>query len=329
LVSVAPSSDTLAVWMEDGRIDLRADLPPPRAGAGEAEIAVRLAGLCGTDLALLRGYAAFAGVPGHEFTGVVVAAPDAPEWIGRRVVGEINLRCGSCVECRAGRGNHCRRRRVLGIRAHPGACAGRITLPVANLHAVPDAVSDEAAVFAEPLAAALAVRERVAFAPGQRVLLVGAGRLGQLVALALRDTGIALQAVARHPRQRELLAATGVEAIGEDDVEYGAYDVTVETSGAAGGLALARWALRPRGTLLLKSTHHGERELDFAQLVVDEIAIVGSRCGAFAPALHALATRAIDPVSLIDAVYPLADAAQAFAHAARPGALKVLLRPAL
>jgi threonine dehydrogenase-like Zn-dependent dehydrogenase len=160
------------------------------------------------------------------------------------------------------------------------------------------------------------------------VLLVGAGRLGQLVARTLRDTGCELQVVARHARQRELLAACGVEAVAEDDVEHGASDVTIEASGTQSGLALARWALRPRGTLVVKSTHHGERSFDFAQLVVDEVTLVGSRCGPFEPAMQALATGAIDPAPLVDAVYTLADAPLAFEHAARPGALKVLLRPA-
>jgi 2-desacetyl-2-hydroxyethyl bacteriochlorophyllide A dehydrogenase len=308
---------------------MRDDLAAPEPRPGEAAIAVRLAGVCGTDLELLRGYAGFTGVPGHEFVGEVVAAPGAKQWIGRRVVGEINVRCGECRECRAGRGNHCERRRVLGIRGLAGAFAERVILPIANLHAVPDGVSDEAAVFTEPLAAALEIRSRVEITAGQRVLIVGAGRLGQLVARALQSTGCALQVVARHPRQRELLAACGIAAIGEDDVEHASCDVTIEASGAASGLALARWAVHPRGTLIVKSTHHGDRSFDFAQLVVDEITIIGSRCGPFAPALHLLETGAVDPTPLIDGTHPLDETPDAFARAARPGALKVLVRPPL
>jgi 2-desacetyl-2-hydroxyethyl bacteriochlorophyllide A dehydrogenase len=314
-----------AAWLEDGEVGTR-DVECAGADAGDAVVAVRLAGICGTDLELLRGYAAFTGVPGHEFVGVVVAAPQAPQWLGRRVVGEINLRCGHCDECRAGNGNHCRRRRVLGIRGHDGAFAERVVLPVANLHAVPDEVSDEAAVFAEPLAAALAIASRPSIPADARVLLVGAGRLGQLVARVVRESGCALRVVARHPRQRALLADAGIEAVDEDDVEHASYDYTIDTSGAAGGFALARWALRPRGTLILKSTHHGTRDFDFAAAVVDEITIVGSRCGDFGPALQRLASGGIDPSPLVEAVYPLERIDAGFAHAARPGAMKVLIR---
>jgi 2-desacetyl-2-hydroxyethyl bacteriochlorophyllide A dehydrogenase len=318
-----------AAWLQDRVVRVRDELAMPAPADGEALIAVRLAGICGTDLELLRGYAAFTGVPGHEFTGVVVDAPGSPEWVGRRVVGEINVRCGACRECRAGRGNHCERRRVLGVRGLHGALAEHMILPVANLHAVPDGVSDEAAVFAEPLAAALEIQAQVAIDPGERVLVVGAGRLGQLIARALRATGCEQHVVARHPRQRELLSACGIEHVSEDDVEHAAYDLTIEASGAESGLALARWALRPRGTLVLKSTHHGDRAFDFAQLVVDEITIVGSRCGAFAPALQLLQTGAIDPTPLIDGVRALDEVPDAFVQAAKPGALKVLVRPPL
>jgi len=266
-------------------------------------------------------------VPGHEFVGEVVAAPDAPEWIGRRVVGEINVCCGKCRQCRAELGNHCEQRRVLGIRNLSGAFAERLVLPVGNLHVVPDGVSDEAAVFTEPLAAAMAIRTQVPIAMNQRVLVVGAGRLGQLIARVLQSIGCELQVVARHPRQRKLLGACDIATLGEDDVEHAAYDVTIEASGAASGLALARWALRPRGTLVLKSTHHGERDFDFAQLVVDEITVIGSRCGPFEPALRLLESHAVDPTPLIDGIHFLDDAPAAFARAAQPGALKVLVRP--
>lgn len=316
-------------WIEAGELRVRDDLEMPAPTAGEAAIAVRLAGVCGTDLELMRGYAGFDGVPGHEFVGEVMDAPGAMQWVGRRVVGEINVRCGECRQCRAGRGNHCERRRVLGIRRLAGAFAERLILPVENLHAVPDGVSDEAAVFAEPLAAALAIQTQVAIVPGQRVLVVGAGRLGQLIARSLQSTRCELDVVARHPRQRELLGVCGIKTVGEDDVEHAAYDLTIESSGAASGLALARWALRPRGTLVLKSTHHGDREFDFAQLVVDEITLVGSRCGPFAPALHLMETKAIDPTPLIDDTFALGEIPAAFARAARPGALKVLVRPLL
>lgn len=329
-----PGTVMQVVWLEGGEVEVR-EAATPRADAGEAVVRVRLAGICGTDLELARGYAAFAGVPGHEFVGEIAAEPSSTDgdaattWTpGRRVVGELNVRCGACRECAAGRGNHCVRRKVIGIRGRDGAFAEYVRVPLANLHAIPDDVPDEAAVFAEPLAAALALRDRVQLEGSERILLVGAGRLGQLVARALRTHGCTnLEAVARHARQRALLAAADVTAVAEDDVEHAAYDVTIDTSGSESGLALARWALRPRGTLIIKSTHHGPRDFDFAQLVVDEIAVVGSRCGAFAPALEHLAGGTIDPRPLIDAILPLTDARAAFAAAARPGALKVLLRP--
>jgi threonine dehydrogenase-like Zn-dependent dehydrogenase len=325
-----PGTVMRVTWLEGGELQMR-EAATPRVDAGQAVVRVRLAGICGTDLELARGYAAFAGIPGHEFVGEVVAAPDddATPWTpGRRVVGEINVRCDACRECRAGRDTHCLRRKVIGIRGRDGAFADYVRVPVANLHAIPDDVPDEAAVFAEPLAAALAIRDRVRLDGSERILLVGAGRLGQLVARVLRAHGCTkLEAIARHPRQRALLAAADVPAVAEDDVEHAAYDVTIDTSGSESGLALARWALRPRGTLVVKSTHHGARDFDFAQLVVDEITVVGSRCGPFAPALAHLANGTIDPRPLIDAILPLTDARAAFAAAARPGALKILLRP--
>jgi threonine dehydrogenase-like Zn-dependent dehydrogenase len=218
---------------------------------------------------------------------------------------------------------------LLGSRGRPGALAVPVVLPVPNLHPGPAGVRDEAAAFAEPLAAALEVQAQVAIGPGDRVLVVGAGRLGQLIALTLRASGSEPHVVARHPRQRELLSACGVEQVSEDDVGHAAYDVTIEASGAESGFALARWALRPRGTLVLKSTHHGDRSFDFAQLVVDEITLVGSRCGSFAPALHLLQSGTIDPTPLIDGVRALEEAAEAFVQAAKPGALKILVRPPL
>jgi len=316
-----------AAWVEDGEVRVRDDVAMPAPTAGEAAIAVRLAGLCGTDLELVRGYAAFSGVPGHEFVGTVIDAPGAMQWVGRRVVGEINVRCGECRECRAGRGNHCGKRRVLGIRRLSGALAERVILPVENLHAVPDGVSDEAAVFAEPLAAALAIQAQVGIGAGDRVLIVGAGRLGQLIARSLQSTGCELHVVTRHARPRELLAACGIAGIAEDDVEYASYDVTIEASGAESGLALARWALRPRGTLVLKSTFAGETSVNLSTIVVDEITVVGSRCGPFAPALRALANGRVDVTSLISARHRLADGLRGFEAAGRRDTLKVLLEP--
>jgi threonine dehydrogenase-like Zn-dependent dehydrogenase len=304
---------------------LHTDLAVPTPGPGEALVRVRRAGVCGTDLAMLRGYVPFSGVMGHEFVGEIAAAASAPEREGQRVVGEINVACGSCPQCRAGRPNHCTEREVLGIRARDGAFAEYLTLPLGNLHPVPDQVPDDAAVFTEPLAAALQITRQVHLGPGERVLVVGAGRLGQLIARALRLTGCDLAVVARREAQRRLLAEDGMEWLAEDAVPADAFDVVVEASGAPGGLALARSALRPGGTLVLKSTYAEEVAVDLARLVVDEITVVGSRCGPFPAALRLLAQGLLDPRPLIEARFALAQADAALRRAAEPGVLKVLI----
>ena len=312
-----------ALWLEDRRLSVR-DVEVPRQD-GEALIRVRLSGICGTDLELARGYYPFTGVIGHEFVGEVVESPD-PEWIGRRVVGEINAVCGECEACRNGRSTHCESRTVLGIAARNGVHAEYVALPVANLHEVPDSVADEAAVFTEPLAAAIEILQQVHVRPDDRVLLVGAGRLGQLVAQVLALTGARLHVVARHEHQQALLHARGIETIVEADVEPRRHDIVVEATGSPSGLDVARAALRPRGTLVLKSTYHGEVTLDLAPFVVDEITIVGSRCGPFAPALRMLERCQVDPTVLIGETYPLAQAVDAMSAAQQPGAMKVLLK---
>jgi threonine dehydrogenase-like Zn-dependent dehydrogenase len=242
------------------------------------------AGICNTDLELLRGYYPFSGVPGHEFVGVVEEGP--VELRGRRVVGEINAGCGDCRACRAGLGNHCERRSVLGIVRRNGAFAEYLTLPAANLHPVPDDVPDEVAVFTEPLAAALEIQQQVSIQPGDRLLVVGDGKLGQLIARTLAPTGADLLVAGRHDKKLDLLRAAGIRAGTADEVENGRFDLAVECTGNPEGFTVARRALRPRGTLVLKSTYAGELRLDAASLVVDEITLVGSRCGPFAPALQ-------------------------------------------
>lgn len=314
-----------ALWLEERQLSLRDDLPKPVPGPREALVRVRLAGICATDLELTRGYLPFTGVPGHELVGEISAAPDAPERVGERVVGEINIGCGDCPACLAGRRNHCERREVLGIRGRNGAFAEYLTLPIANLYPVPDRVGDAAAVFCEPLAAALRIIEQRPVEADERVLVVGAGRLGQLIALALAPLVSDLVVVARHSRQRELLDGAGIAWIGEDAVTPRSFDLAVEASGHPGGLDLARRALRAGGTLVLKSTYAGCVELNLSQLVVDEIQLLGSRCGAFAPALELLASGVVDPKPLIDATYPLELGLDAFTRAARAGALKVLI----
>jgi threonine dehydrogenase-like Zn-dependent dehydrogenase len=313
------------LWLESQALRLREDIPLPVPPADEARVRVHLAGICNTDLELVRGYYPFAGVPGHEFVGTVVEAGSSPEWVGRRVAGEINAACGACSSCRAGRPTHCEKRTVLGIVARDGAFATHLQLPIRNLHAVPEALSDEAAVFTEPTAAALEIQEQVSVSPADRVVVIGAGKLGQLVAQTLAVTGCSLLVAGRSPRPLALLAARGIATASASALEPLAADLVVECTGHPDGLELARRAVRPRGTIVLKSTYHGKAEVELARFVVDEITLVGSRCGPFEPALALLASGRVDPRALVEARYPLADAVAAFEHAARPGALKVLV----
>ena len=314
-----------ALWLENGSLRLRDDLPVPAPPPGEALVRVALAGVCNTDLELVKGYYPYAGVPGHEFVGRVERAPGHEEWIGRRVVGEINAACGSCAACAAGRRTHCERRTVLGIVRRDGAFAEYLTLPVANLHAVPDPLADQVAVFTEPTAAALQVQQQVRIGPGDRVVVIGAGKLGNLVAQTLATTGCDLLAVGRSRSSLDLLAARGIRTGSAADLPEHAADLVVECTGNPDGLALARKAVRPRGTIVLKSTYHGQTTLDLSSIVVDEITLVGSRCGPFPLALEALAAGRVDVAPLIHAHYPLREALAAFEQAARPGTLKVLV----
>jgi threonine dehydrogenase-like Zn-dependent dehydrogenase len=315
----------MALWLEGRALRLREDLPVPSPPPGEALVRVRVAGVCNTDLELVRGYYPYTGIPGHEFVGVVEEAAGAPGWVRRRVVGEINAACGECTTCRAGRRTHCERRTVLGIAGRDGVFATHARLPIRNLHAVPDDVPDEVAVFAEPTAAALELQEQVRVGPGDHVVVIGAGKLGNLVAQTLAATRCRLLVVGRSPRPLALLAARGIATGTADGIEPRQADLAVECTGNPEGLELARRAVRPRGTIVLKSTYHGNASIDMAPFVVDEITLVGSRCGPFAPALAMLARGDVDPRPLVEARYPLADAVAAFEHAARPGALKVLV----
>jgi threonine dehydrogenase-like Zn-dependent dehydrogenase len=315
------------VWLEGRQLAVRDDLPEPTPAAGEALVHVTLAGVCGTDLELVRGYYPYTGIPGHEFVGVVESCESDPTLVGRRVVGEINAACGRCPTCRAGRPTHCPDRSVLGILGRDGAFADHLRLPAANLHPVPDGVDDDAAVFVEPLAAAARIVEQVTIGPTDRVLVVGAGRLGLLVAMVLARTGCQLEVVARHRISRQILAASRIATVEDAGVTASAFDVAVEASGAPGGFDLARSAVRPRGTLVLKSTYAERLTLDISRIVVDELTLVASRCGSFAEALRLLAAGEVDPRPLIRGRLPLERAPEAFEEAARPGALKWLLVP--
>ena len=312
-----------ALWLCDGRLRLRKDLKLPPIAAHEARVRVLAAGICGTDLALVDGLYAFEGVPGHEFVGIVEEGPNS--LTGRRVVGEINVACGRCPECLAELEKHCRARTVLGIRGRDGAFAEYLHLPAGNLHPVPDSVATEAAVFAEPLAAALDIVERVAPKPGEPVLVVGVGRLGQLVCRVLGAGGAQVVAVGRNTDKLARLEGVVAGTLHAEDIEPRSFAMAVECTGDASGLPIALAALRPQGTLVLKSTYPEPLKLDMAALVVDELRLVGSRCGPFDAALRLLEERRVEVDSLIDARYPLSDGAAAFAHSRRPGVLKVLL----
>ena len=312
-----------ALWLQDRHLRLRADVPVPKPAAGEALVRVLCAGICSTDLELVRGYYPYSGVLGHEFVGVVESGP--AQLCGRRVVGEINASCGACDQCARGQPTHCLQRTVLGILQRAGCFAQYLTLPAANLHIVPDEVSTTAATFTEPLAAALEIEAQVPLALRQRVLVVGAGRLGHLIAQTLALTGCELWVAGRAPAQLAWLAARGLNVCAAADAEPHAFDMAVECTGNAQGFALALRALRPRGTLVLKSTYAGSLTLDAAPIVVNELTVVGSRCGPFAPALQLLAAGRVLVEPLVHARYALADGMAAFAHAAQPAVLKVLL----
>jgi threonine dehydrogenase-like Zn-dependent dehydrogenase len=247
--------------------------------------------------------------------------------VGSRVVGEINAACGRCEQCQNGRPTHCENRTVLGIVNRHGALAEYVSLPLENLHPVPENVPDEMAVFTEPLAAALEIREQVHIRPTDRVLLVGAGRLGQLIAQVLALTGCDLRVLARHERQRELLKARGIHPIDEGELQPWRWDVVVEATGSPQGFEVARRAVRPRGTLVMKSTYKGDLTVNFSAVVVDEITLVGSRCGPFEPALRLLESREVDPLPLIEAEFPVNEGLKAVRKAGEPGMLKVLIRP--
>ncbi len=313
----------------DGNLRLVEGYPRPEPGPAEALVRVSLAGICNTDLEILRGYMGFRGVLGHEFVGIVEAAPNE-RLVGRRVVGEINLPCRQCPTCLAGRPTHCPNRSTLGIADHDGVLAGYVALPLANLHVVPSQVSDRQAVFTEPLAAALEIGEQVHIRPEERVVVLGDGKLGLLVAQVLALSGCDLLAIGRHADKLAILKKRGIAVLNAGNtasLPAASADIVVECTGHPDGFAEARRLVRPRGRLVLKSTFHGQNEVDLTGLVVDEVTLVGSRCGPFAPALRLLAQGLVETDALVDTEYPLAEGLVAFERAATRGALKVLVRP--
>ena len=306
----------------DGALRLADDYPTPEPPPGEALIRTTVAGVCNTDVEITRGYMGFRGVLGHEFVGVVEHADD-PAWVGRRVVGEINAACRACAACRRGDESHCPNRTTLGIDRRNGAMADYFTLPVSCLHEVPASVNDEAAVFVEPLAAALEIVQQSHIRPTDRVAVIGDGKLGAMIVQVLRLTGCELALVGRHPERWGLYQRQGVRCLHAADLPDDQFDVVVDCTGQPAGLATARRLTRPRGRLVLKSTFAAPSELNLSMLVVDEVQLVGSRCGPFAPALRLLERGLVETEPLISGRFPLRDGLAAFAAA--QGRLKVLL----
>lgn len=316
----------LALRVEKKQLRVR-EIEQPH-NLNEALVRVLLSGICNTDLEIARGYAGFNGTIGHEFVGVVEES-DNKKLRGQRVVGEINAGCGRCELCRAGDPRHCASRTVLGIVGRDGAHAEFLQLPARNLIPVPKTIPDRHAVFTEPLAAACGILERVRIAKTDRVAVIGDGKLGLLCAQVVALTGASTLLVGKHPEKLRIAAHRGIETASPNEAakRHKQFDVVVEASGAAPGFELALNLLRPKGKLVLKSTFHGSTEIDAARIVVDEISIVGSRCGRFQPALELLTKNAIDVDSLISEEFPLANGLKAMTRARAAGVLKVLLRP--
>ncbi len=311
----------LALVLEDSP-QVQADAPAPVRKTGEARIAMRLAGVCDTDLQLAQGYMGYRGVLGHEFVGTVLEADD-PSWVGKRVVADINAGCGTCEDCLERDGHHCPERSVLGIVGRGGALAEELVMPERCLVEVPKSVSDDAAVFAEPLAAGLHVLDIVDTAC-DRVIVLGDGKLGLLTAMAVAQAGLPTTLVGHH--EHKLGLAQGVSTLLEKDLGSDARaSVVVEATGTAEGLTLALQLCEPRGTVVLKTTVASMHEVDLSKVVVDEISLVGSRCGDLRKAIACLADGRVDPTPLIEARYPLERAGEALEHAGRRGALKVLV----
>ncbi len=320
------SVEMRALRFINGKLEV-ADVAVPEL-PHEALVRVVRSGICNTDIEIARGYAGFEGTIGHEFVGIVETADDAPELIGKRVVGEINAGCGTCEKCAAGDPRHCPTRTVLGIVGREGAHAEYLQLPSRNLLVVPDSVSDEQAVFAEPLAAAYGITEQVSINDQTKVAVIGDGKLGLLCAMSLVQSSPSLILIGKH--SSKMTVAENVEGVLLGDIPPAMlrnFDVVVEASGSESGFATALDLVRPRGKIVLKSTFHGAPTWAASRVVVDEITIVGSRCGRFAPALELLASGAVDVGGLIQDSRPLSQGVEAMRNAAAKGSLKILLDP--
>ncbi len=313
----------VSVHLENGRVEIR-DAAPPRRPPGYALIRLLAGGICNTDLELQRGYYRFSGTPGHEFVGEVIAADDG-QLVGKRVVGEINLSCGHCEWCARGLERHCPNRTVLGIVEHPGAFQELFTLPERNLHIVPTELSTDDAVFTEPLAAACEILDQVVIPEDAPVAVLGDGKLGLLIAQTLLAHGFTVDHFGRHERKLAISAGKGARVHFRGSLPVASFDWVVDATGSTGGVEAALTMVRPRGTVILKSTVHEKASIDWAKVIVDEISLVGSRCGRFEPALELLRLGRVDVRPLISDRFPLAEAVKAFECANKSGVLKVLL----
>ena len=311
----------------DGKLELR-EVTRPRPAADEALIQVVLAGLCGTDREILNGYSNFRGIPGHEFVGRVAECAN-PSWVGKHVVGEINVACGECEFCLWGLGRHCPRRTVMGIVNRDGAFAEYLALPTVNLHEVPPEIPDEEAVFVEPLAAAAEILDQMPFSHSRRTAVLGDGRLGLLVAQVLRNSGGQVTVIGKHASKLEVARSMRlrVARAGEDNLPAASFTVVVEATGSPAGLTEALRLVEPRGTVVLKSTFRDPATFDTAKVVVDEITLLGSRCGNFSTALDMLREGTVSVRPLISKTLPLEAGLEAFGYLNDPACLKVLLSP--
>ncbi len=314
----------LSVHIENGRVEVR-DIAKPRRPPGYALIRTLAAGICNTDLELQRGYYGFSGIPGHEFVGEVVEADDF-KWVGQRVAGEINLTCGKCSYCRRGLGRHCPKRTVLGIVRHPGAFQEFFTLPEGNLHLIPAEIATEDAVFIEPLAAACEILDQVHIPAGAHVAVLGDGKLGLLISQTLHAHGTKVRQFGHHRDKLLIAERAGVvtESANAPPPEA-EFDFVIDATGTPEGLRNAVKMAKPRGTIIMKSTVHGEVAINTAPIIVNELTLIGSRCGRFEPALELLRLGTVRVNTLITDRFPLAAAAEAFTRAAEKGTLKVLL----
>jgi threonine dehydrogenase-like Zn-dependent dehydrogenase len=309
----------------DGNLELLGDYPEPHRQPGESLIRVKLAGICNTDLEIAKGYMGYTGVPGHEFVGIVEESDDT-ELRNKRVVGEINLGCGQCESCNSGMRSHCPTRTVLGIMGHPGVMADLCTLPDSNLHVVPEGLPDEVAVFCEPLAAAYEILTQVSIEPGQTAVVLGDGKLGLLVAQVLKHAEANVLLVGRSPEKLSLAEGWSVRTAPADAPREKTADVVVDCTGSTEGFETALELVKPRGTIVVKTTVADRFSINLAPLVINEITVVGSRCGPFEPALKALSDGSIRVSEMITRIFPMEQALDAFEFASRPEALKVIIR---